>query len=187
VDTGVPPEEEFAENALRVVIARYEEAKEAALRERDVRLRAFHEAGWRTTDLQRVTGYSRETIRLALDPQARASVNAVRRDATSVRRQAPWVLPRTLGELHGPTEGIVTLPRDLIDAEDPDDRTYDLSLPVSLPLMYKDVLHRAKSVEHLRAWIDGALLVEQWPYIHLLGRLKELWERRFPELARRAW
>jgi hypothetical protein len=94
----VPPEE-FAENALRLVIATYEEAKEAALRERDASLRAFHAAGWRTTDLQRVTGYSRETIRLALDPRARASVNAVRREAVSARRQAPWVLPKTLDEL----------------------------------------------------------------------------------------
>ncbi|KIR66726.1 hypothetical protein [Micromonospora haikouensis] len=42
-----------------------------ALTERDEQLRAFHAAGWRPVDLQRVTGYSRETIRQALRPEVR--------------------------------------------------------------------------------------------------------------------
>ena len=47
------------------------------------------------------------------------------------------------------------------------------------------LLGTAGGVANLRDWIDGALLVEHWPYIHAIGRLKDVWERRFPELGRR--
>ncbi|MEV6927217.1 hypothetical protein AB0M46_22325 [Dactylosporangium sp. NPDC051485] len=46
---------------MRAVVAEYEATKKAALAKRDAALRAFHAAGWRAVDLQRVTGYSRET------------------------------------------------------------------------------------------------------------------------------
>ena len=52
----------FTEDALRDVIAEYETRKTAALDDRDAALRAFHADGWRPVDLQRVTGYSRETV-----------------------------------------------------------------------------------------------------------------------------
>jgi hypothetical protein len=51
-----------SEDALRNVVAEYETRKAAALAGRDAALRAFHAAGWRPVDLQRVTGYSRETV-----------------------------------------------------------------------------------------------------------------------------
>jgi hypothetical protein len=183
MDTGDAPAQ-FAEGALREVIARYESARETALRERDVSLRAFHAAGWRTTDLQRVTGYSRETIRLALNADARASVNAVRREASAARREAPWVLPRTLAELCGPTTGTVTLPRELSDLEG---ATYDLSRSGNVRRMYENVLHDARSVADLQTWINEGLLVENWIYLALAPRLRDLWDRRFAELDRRRW
>jgi len=71
--------ESFAEDELRRLVTEYEATKNAALARRDARLQAFRAAGWRPVDLQRVTGYSRETIRQALRPAARQVVNAGRR------------------------------------------------------------------------------------------------------------
>ena len=75
----------FTEEDGRQVIATYEATKDAALAERDAKLREIHAAGWRAVELQRVTGYSRETIRQALNPQARTETNAGRRAATAER------------------------------------------------------------------------------------------------------
>lgn len=69
----------YTEDALRRAVAEYETRKAAALAERDAQLRAFHAEGWRPVDLQRVTGYSRETIRQALNAQARRAANVSRR------------------------------------------------------------------------------------------------------------
>src|SRR5512138_3740103 len=70
---------QYTEDDLRAVVAEYEATKRAALTRRDERLRAFHAAGWRPVDLQRVTGYSRETIRQALRPEVRQASNTSRR------------------------------------------------------------------------------------------------------------
>ena len=61
------------EDELRGVIAEYEATKNAAIAKRDAELRAFHADGWRAVDLQRVTGYSRETIRQVLHPHRQGS------------------------------------------------------------------------------------------------------------------
>nr|WP_243715308.1 hypothetical protein [Micromonospora sp. KC207] len=89
--------------------------------ERDEQLRAFHAAGWRPVDLQRVTGYSRETIRQALRPEVRLATNISRRrtspqppaDYRPYGDRKPYVVAETLAALHGPTDGTVTLPRHL--------------------------------------------------------------------------
>ena len=70
---------QYSEGDLRAVVARYEATRAAALTERDEQLRAFRAAGWRPVDLQRITGYSRETIRQALRPEARRAANLSRR------------------------------------------------------------------------------------------------------------
>jgi len=46
----------FSEDELHAVVSRYEATRAQALTERDEQLRAFHAAGWRPVDLQRVTG-----------------------------------------------------------------------------------------------------------------------------------
>ena len=70
---------QFSDDELQAVVSRYEATRAAALTERDEQLRAFHAAGWRPVDLQRVTGYSRETIRQALRPEVRRATNINRR------------------------------------------------------------------------------------------------------------
>ncbi|MFY1673486.1 hypothetical protein ACN27G_26570 [Plantactinospora sp. WMMB334] len=46
---------QFSEDELHGVVSRYEATRAAALTERDEQLRAFHAAGWRPVDLQRVS------------------------------------------------------------------------------------------------------------------------------------
>jgi hypothetical protein len=185
----------LTEEALRTVVTEYDESKRQLLARRDARLRAFHASGWRPIDLQRVTGYSRETIRHALHPEAREAANASRRKVapSGVARPPaaqpvaygdgkPYVVADDLGDLRGPTEGMVTLPHHL----DWSGRaTYDLDRPARLASMYKTVLNEAGTVKDLRNWLDQRVLIELWPTLWLPPRLRALWESRFPELAAR--
>jgi hypothetical protein len=180
----------YSEEALLDAVAKYEETKKAALDERDRRLRAFRDAGWRPVDLQRVTGYSRETIRQALRPEVRHATNSSRRKVpTDLRPPAdyvpygdrkPYLVADSLGELRGPTAGTVTLPLHL----DWSGRgTYDLDKPVRLASMYKTVLNEAATTDDLRTWIDGRQLIRLWPTLWLPPSLRRAWEQRFRELA----
>jgi hypothetical protein len=179
------------EDGLRSVVAEYDEGKRKLLETRDARLREYHERGWRPVDLQRVTGYSRETIRQALHPNVRAVTNAGRRkpvppvqtqQRTRYGDQKPYAVADSLYELRGPTEGTVTLPHHM----DWSGRgTYELDKPARLASMYKTVLNEASSTKDLQEWLDRRVLVELWPNLWLPPRLRELWERKFPELAAR--
>ena len=185
---------QFTEEALRYVVAEYDEGKRQLLAQRDERLRAFHAEGWRPVDLQRITGYSRETIRHALNPEIRQATNASRRrsarggaprpsaDHRGYGDRKPYVVADDLHDLRGPTEGTVTLPHHL----DWSGRAaYDLDRPARRATMYRVVLNEATSVEDLRTWLDRQALIEVWPLLWLPPRLRELWEARFPELAAR--
>lgn len=194
----------FSEDSLRSVLTEYEEAKRQLLARRDEQLRTFHANGWRPVDLQRITGYSRETIRHALNPDVRIAANAGRRKNTRVAAhlptpaavvertpapaptaysdRKPYVVADRLEELTGPTTGTVTLPHHLDWSGRAD---YDLDRPNRLASMYKAVLNEAAKVQDLRDWIDQRKLVELWPRIWLPVRLRDLWESRFPELGAR--
>lgn len=182
----------FTEEALRAVVIEYDDGKRQLLASRDAWLRAFHANGWRPVDLQRVTGYSRETIRQALHPEIRQAANASRRKApegNAARPPAdhlgygdrkPYIVADDLGDLRGPTDGTVTLPHHL----DWSGRaSYDLDRPARLASMYKAVLNEASTIEDLRDWLDERVLIELWPTLWLPTRLRGLWESRFPELA----
>lgn len=184
--------ERFAEEELRLFVTDYEATKKAALAKRDATLQAFHAAGWRPVDIQRVTGYSRETIRQALRPEVRRAANAGRRknnpvvvvrppdDYQPYSARKPYVVADSIDDLHGPTQGTVRLPHHL---DWSGDATYDLAKPARLASMYKTVLNEAVTVDDLNASLDGALLVQVWPSLWLPPRLRHLWEQRFPQLA----
>jgi hypothetical protein len=180
--------ERYAEDDLRAVIAEYETTKADALARRDEQLRAFHAAGWRPVDLQRVTGYSRETIRQALHPEVRRTSNASRRKAPArppadyvpYGDRKPYVVADSLTDLNGPTAGVVSLPHHLDWSGSPE---YDLSRPARLASMYKTVLSEAATVDDLRTWLDGAMLTSLWPTLWLPASLRRGWEERFPQLA----
>jgi len=183
---------EFTEDGLRGVVADYEAGRSAALDRRDARLRAYHAQGWRPVDLQRVTGYSRETIRHALHPEVRRAVNRNRRTSAPVTparptsayatygSRKPYVVADSLDALRGPTTGTVSLPRHLDWSGDP---SYDLTRPARLASMYRTVLNEAASTHDLSAWLDGEALLRLWPTLWLPAPLRRLWEDRFPALA----
>lgn len=177
------------EDELRGVIAEYEATKTAAIAKRDAQLRAFHAAGWRSVDLQRVTGYSRETIRQALRPETRLAANSSRRKPSAARPPAdyvpygdrkPYVVVDALVELHGPTSGTISLPHHLDWSGNAE---YVLDRPARLASMYRTVLAEAGTKDDLRNWLNGALLVEIWPSLWLPPQLRSMWESRFSELA----
>src|SRR5690242_14305300 len=64
----------YTEEALRSLVGDYDEGKRQLLDRRDQRIRDFHAAGWRPVDLHRLTGYSRGTIRHALQPDVRRAL-----------------------------------------------------------------------------------------------------------------
>ena len=177
---------QLTEIALRDVVAEYEASRSAALEKRDAQLRAFHAKGWRPVDLQRVTGYSRETIRQALHPEVRRAANKNRRKKPATASYStygsrkPYLVAESLSELHGPTEGTVTLPSHL---DWSGNSTYDLSKPARLASMYRTVLNEAASRADLSAWLDGDELARIWRSLWLPGPLRQLWEAKFPELA----
>nr|WP_232533866.1 hypothetical protein [Plantactinospora sp. KBS50] len=156
--------------------------------ERDEQLRAFRAAGWRPVDLQRVTGYSRETIRQALRPEVRRATNISRRrtlpqppaDYGPYGDRKPYLVAETLAQLQGPTEGMVTLPRHLDWSGHPE---YDLNRTARLASMYKVVLTEASTVEDLHTWLAADLLRRLWPTLWLPPQLRQRWEDAFPELA----
>ncbi|GAA3743504.1 hypothetical protein GCM10022225_28850 [Plantactinospora mayteni] len=178
----------FSEDDLRAVVDRYVATRTAALTERDEQLRAFHAAGWRPVDLQRVTGYSRETIRQALRPEIRRATNISRRktaaqppaDYRPYGDRKPYVVAETLAALNGPTEGMVVLPHHLDWSGHAE---YDLSRPARLASMYKVVLTEASDVDDLNTWLDASLLLRLWPSLWLPPELRRRWEAAFPELA----
>ncbi|MEV6487104.1 hypothetical protein AB0M20_00495 [Actinoplanes sp. NPDC051633] len=98
----------------------------------------------------------------------------------SYSERKPYVVADTLTTLSGPTRGVVTLPSHL---DWSGDAVYDLSRPGCLASMYRVVLNEAATVEDLRAWLSGDLLVRLWPTLWLPRQLRRRWEERFPELA----
>jgi enamine deaminase RidA (YjgF/YER057c/UK114 family) len=69
---------EVKEAEIKAIATDYEEAAERLLEERDAKLRAAISAGWKQADVVRITGYSREAIRQALNPEIRAQLRARR-------------------------------------------------------------------------------------------------------------
>src|SRR5215510_2158456 len=173
----------FTEEALRSVVVEYDDAKRQLLARRDQQLRAYYAAGWRPVDLQRITGYSRETIRHALHPEVRQAANASRRKTVPSRvsrppagasgygDRKPYVVVDDLDQLRGPTRGMVTLPHHLDWSGRAD---YDLDRPARLASMYKVVLNEASSAADLRTWLDRRALIEVWPTLWLPPRLREM-------------
>jgi hypothetical protein len=182
----------FTDDELREVVSGYESSKREALLRRDAQLREFHARGWRQVDLQRVTGYSRETIRQALFPTVREAANSSRRKPapapsspsttayTSYGDRKPYVVADHLDDLRGPTSGTVTLPGHL---DWSGDATYELEKPARLASMYRTVLNEAGSADDLHTWLDARMLIQLWRTLWLPAQVRRLWESRFPELT----
>ncbi len=64
----------MTEDDLKAAAKRFRDAPRRAIEERDAALRRAAAEGWKQADIIRATGFSREAVRQALNPDARAAV-----------------------------------------------------------------------------------------------------------------
>jgi hypothetical protein len=93
------------------------------------------------------------------------------------------VVAGSLADLHGPTEGKVTLPLRMFWGPEP---TFDLSVEGMREWMYRTVLREAVSPDELAEFLDGDTLVELWPGLYLPKGVRRAWEERHPRLREAA-
>ena len=91
----------------------------------------------------------------------------------------PYEMPSSLAALHGPTEGVITLPLTVYWGPD---ATADLSTPDGVEKVYENVIREGTS-ELQEALLSAGLLRRVWPQLRLPKRCRDSWEARFPELA----
>ncbi|MFF3313671.1 hypothetical protein [Streptomyces sp. NPDC002952] len=93
-------------------------------------------------------------------------------------------LPDSLGDLSGPTEGIVTLPLRMAWSGL---RTFDLGDEKLLLGLYRIVLLNGKHDDYAH-YLDASHLVASWPVLRkMLGRgVRTTWENRFVQLQQAA-
>lgn len=87
----------MTDQELQAVVAEYDAACEQALQQRDAKFRQAIEQGRSQADIIRATGYSRETVRQALNPKIRAALNARRRTTGPTKGRDPGRAPTTRG------------------------------------------------------------------------------------------
>jgi hypothetical protein len=93
-----------------------------------------------------------------------------------MRRYAkPVVVADDLALLHGPTTGIVTLPRQLDWSGSAD---HDLGSPGRIVDLYRTVLIEATKPADLHAFLDQATLTGLWSTIWLPPELRRAWEEQ---------
>jgi hypothetical protein len=95
------------------------------------------------------------------------------------RPHRPVLVAGTLGELTGPTTGLVELPLRLWWGPQ---GAFDLDDPTMLAWMYENVLRESIRVGELRAYLDGTTLVRIWPQLNLPRAVRAAWEARHPRL-----
>jgi hypothetical protein len=98
----------------------------------------------------------------------------------SPRHLRPVAVPESLADLKGPKFGVVELPVTLFWSRP--DRTFDLGDRYRAIDMYLAVLDAARGPDDLVAYLNGDLLIELWPDLHLTRAKRRLWEDRFAAL-----
>jgi hypothetical protein len=95
-------------------------------------------------------------------------------------RVRPVIVPGSLDDLKGPASGVVELPLTLFWSLP--DRRFDLGDRSRAIDMYLAVLDAARGPGDLAAFLNGELLAELWPDLHLTRAKRGPWETRFEEL-----
>ena len=98
------------------------------------------------------------------------------------RPHRPVLVAGTLGELTGPTEGLVGLPLRLWWGPR---GTFDLAEPTMLAWMYENVLREAIRHDELRRFLNRKILVRVWPELNLPHGVRRAWEARHAALRNR--
>jgi hypothetical protein len=108
-----------------------------------------------------------------ISPRKSAAVTAPPRYLRQV------AVPDRLDDLKGPGSGVVELPITLFWSRP--DRKFNLDDRYQAIDMYLAVLDRG-SVDELATYLNGKLLVELWPDLHLTRAKRLPWQARFAEL-----
>lgn len=95
----------------------------------------------------------------------------------------PHVVPDSLDELTGPATGEVRLPTRLDWSTS---RGYRLDDRADAQLLYERVIREALRRDDLREFLNRDLLLSLWPTLFLPRRIRALWEKRLPQLAKAA-
>jgi hypothetical protein len=127
---------------------------------------------------------ARETPRQWAVSRATVTLEAVEEVSTMTDRVLyqdviPYEMPSSLAALHGPTEGVITLPLTVYWGPD---ATADLSTPDGIEKVYENVIREGTS-DLQEALLNAGLLSRVWPQLRLPKRCRDSWEARFPELA----
>lgn len=98
--------------------------------------------------------------------------------------RGPWGIPASLSDLHGPTEGTVSLPLHLCWSGP---TRYDVTQFNQRLRLYQIVIAEGE-VDDLQAFLDAGHLMTVWPMLRRLlhQRYVRPWEERFPQLAEAA-
>ena len=92
----------------------------------------------------------------------------------------PYDTPSSLEALDGPGEGVLVLPITVHWGPEP---TADLSTPDGVEKAYEGLV-REGTTQQQEALLNAELLRRAWPVLRLPRRCRDLWESRFPDLAR---
>lgn len=95
-------------------------------------------------------------------------------------RLRPVIVPGSLGDLKGPKSGVVELPITLFWSLP--QRQFDLGNRCQAIGMYLAVLDAARDPGDLTAYLNGELLADLWPDLHLTRAKRVPWETRFEAL-----
>ena len=107
-------------------------------------------------------------------------LEAVTERRAATRYDRPYVLPDRLGELAGPTSGVVRLPGHL---DWSGNAVYDLDSPGRIVDLYRTVLMEAVDQNDLAQYLDAGMLRRMWAMLWLPQTLRAAWEARFADLA----
>ncbi len=91
----------------------------------------------------------------------------------------PYDAPARLDELHGPRGGRMELPVNVYWGPP---YTFDLANESDVVEAYQATLREGRVVDQMEV-LNRDLLIRIWPELVLPLRVRELWEKRFPELA----
>jgi hypothetical protein len=116
-----------------------------------------------------------ETWPAAIRPRPRSATTA-----TTAPYPDP---PARLDDLTGPTTGKIKLP---ITIDWGPARTYDIGHDADRRVVYEFVLQEASTTEEVGRYVNGKALAEVWARLWLPRRVRDQWEKRFPELDRAA-
>jgi hypothetical protein len=93
----------------------------------------------------------------------------------------PVVVVDDLTLLHGPANGVVTLPITLNWT--PRSR-YDLSSETAVRSLYQVVLREAHTEDEIETYLNPDLLQRLWPTLTLPRPVRQFWEAQHPTLTR---